>query len=134
MIKYVRNAIRTPDGTVITSRHRHDFQQYTDKNTKTYAVDGGLEYIKVMYEGIPDYEDLSVPIEGTPFEIQREVFSWGTYGADGKQEKRYVLLKDLQDQHLQAILQTQTHIRGTGIDSMIQMEIDYRAWHGITIE
>lgn len=32
----------TPDGTKLISRHRHDYQAYTDKNGKYYMLDGGL--------------------------------------------------------------------------------------------
>ena len=40
MSTLVYNAIRTPDGTVIESMHRHDYKAYLDKNGKEYMVMG----------------------------------------------------------------------------------------------
>ena len=34
----LRNALKTPDGTVITSRHRHDYVTHTDTNGKEYIL------------------------------------------------------------------------------------------------
>ena len=34
----IYNAIRTPDGTVIESKHRWDYQAHTDANGQVYAV------------------------------------------------------------------------------------------------
>ena len=49
----IRNSIKTPDGTEIVSKSRHDFVEHTDKNGKTYAVDGGTAYLRRT----GDYED-----------------------------------------------------------------------------
>lgn len=55
--KIVLNSIRTPDGTVLTSKHEHDFVRYTDKNGLKYAIDGGNEIRRRMCVG--EYEELS---------------------------------------------------------------------------
>ena len=60
MSTLVYNAIRTPDGTVLESRHRHDHVEYIDKNGKEYMVDGGLEYIRRNVHEDAPYEELSV--------------------------------------------------------------------------
>lgn len=60
MPRILRNAIRTPDGTVLESTHRHDFICHKDKKTKKrYCVDGGYDYIKRTGDAF-DYEELSV--------------------------------------------------------------------------
>ena len=38
MRKLIKNSIRTPDGTVLTSRHRHDFKSHKDKNIYTAQI------------------------------------------------------------------------------------------------
>jgi len=42
--------------------------------------------------------------------VVREWMQWGTFGKDGRQPYRVVLLKDMSDDHIQAVLDTQTHI------------------------
>ena len=44
--KYLANRIRTPDGTILESMHRHDYVTYIDANGKEYMVDGGLDYLR----------------------------------------------------------------------------------------
>ena len=41
---------------------------------------------------------------------QREILLWGTYGKDGKQPLKHILLKEMTNEHIQAILDTQTHL------------------------
>lgn len=43
----VYRALITPDGTILHSRHRHDFVGHDDKNGKFYAIDGGLDYCRL---------------------------------------------------------------------------------------
>ena len=84
MILY--NAIRTPDGTLLVSYHRHDYVAHKDANGKYYAVDGGLEYLRRI--GTIDYEELSLT-DKDDFSKVREVVTWGTRGKDGKQPLEY---------------------------------------------
>ena len=109
MHKLVANRIRTPDGTILESKHRHDYVTYLDKNGKEYMVDGGLEYLRRNVHDDAPYEELSVYTNDSHALI-REVFCWGTRGKDGKQPLKYVPLKFLTTEHIDAILETQTHI------------------------
>ena len=109
--KIVANRIRTPDGTILESVHRHDYVTYVDKNGKEYMVDGGTEYLRRIIHDDAPYQELSVYTNDPHAEI-REVFKWGTRGKDGKQPLKYVPLKDLTTEHIDAILETQTHISG----------------------
>jgi len=55
----VVNAIECPDGTVILSANRHDYRSHTQADGRTYAVDGGHDYLK---RSAPDndYTELSI--------------------------------------------------------------------------
>ena len=104
---YVRNAIRTPDGAVIYSRHRHDYQTHVDANGKEYMVDGGLDYLRRSVHPDAPYEELAVASD-QPFEIVREALEWGTRGVHGDQPVKYVKMSDLHSDHIYSILD---HIR-----------------------
>ena len=108
--RIVSNRIRTPDGTILESMHRHDYRIYVDANGKEYMVDGGLDYLRRNVHDDAPYEELSVYDDALHVEI-RNVFKWGTRGKDGKQPLTYVPLKDLTTEHIEAILETQTHIQ-----------------------
>ena len=103
MSTLVYNAIRTPDGTVLESMHRHDYKTYLDKNGKEYMVDGGLEYLRRNIHNGDPYEEISVyTTDG--HDIVREVVKWGTYGINGDQPLTYILLKDMNTEHIRACL------------------------------
>lgn len=102
MILY--NAIRTPDGTLLVSYHRHDYVAHKDANGKYYAVDGGLEYLRRI--GTMDYEELSLT-DKDPFSKVRNAMTWGTRGKDGNQPLEYKKIKDLDTAHIRAILESQ---------------------------
>jgi hypothetical protein len=120
--RIVSNRIRTPDGTILESMHRHDYRTYVDANGLEYMVDGGLDYTRRnVHDGEP-YEELTV-YSTDSHDVIREVFKWGTRGKDGNQPLKYVPLKDLTTEHIEAILKTQDHIqqyiRNIFLDEMI---------------
>jgi hypothetical protein len=117
------NRIRTPDGTVLTSRSRHDYKTYMDANGEVYMVDGGLQYLRRSVNNVSATE-LSLD-SGDNIEDIREGFEWGTYGKDGKQPLKRVLLKNLTNEHIHAIIQTQTHLPDDMID-VFRRELCYR--------
>jgi len=123
--KIVANRIRTPDGTILESMHRHDYVTYIDTNGKEYMVDGGLDYMRRVVHGDAPYEELSV-YSNESHEKIRNAFRWGTRGKDGKQALTYVPLKDLTTEHIEAILDTQTHIR----DYIRQIFLDELSFRG----
>lgn len=105
--RIVYNAIRTPDGTVLESKSRYDFVEYTDANGKTYMVDGGLDYLRRSAH--PDQIDLSVRMRDGHDNV-REAMTWGTRGINGDEPLRYVKLKDMDTDHIVAVLETQPNI------------------------
>ena len=124
MEKYLANRIRTPDGTILESMHRHDYVTYIDANGKEYMVDGGLDYLRRNVHDDAPYTELSV-LSTDEHSVVREVFKWGTYGIDGKQKLKYVVLKDMSWDHIEAILETQTQLRDH-IRQVFVNELDYR--------
>jgi len=106
--KLLVSRIITPDGTVLESKHRHDYVEHLDKNGETYMLDGGIDYIRT---NINKEEAKPAHIfTDDSHEIIREGFTWGTRGKTGKDTLRYVVLKDLTTEHIQAILDTQMNI------------------------
>ena len=122
--KYVSNRIRTPDGTILESMNRHDYVTYIDANGKEYMVDGGLDYLRRNIHDDAPYEELSL-VSTDEHSVIREVFKWGTYGIDGKQKLKYVVLKDMSWDHIEAILETQVHVR-EHIRQLFVNELEYR--------
>lgn len=130
MTNLLVNAWKCPDGTILESRYRHDFVSYTDTEGRVYFVDGGMDYCRIGGEGL----EFVGCYDTDPHEKIREVFSWGSYGRDAKQEKHYILLKDLTDEHLYAILRTQSHIRGTPVEKALKDEQKYRKVNEIVVK
>lgn len=100
-LELIRNAIRTPDGTVLESIHRHDYKTHTDANGKTYMVDGGLDYIRRACHG--DEVNLCLN-DDQPHEVQRDVLTWGTHGKDGDQPYKRIKIADMETEHIEAVL------------------------------
>ena len=102
----VANRIQTPDGTILQSFNRHDYKTHVDKVTgETYGVDGGCDYLRRIGD-FNNYKDLSV-YSDDPHEIIREAMHWGTRGVNGDQPLKYIPLKDMTTDHIQACLDTQ---------------------------
>ena len=110
MEKLLCNRIRTPDGTILESMHRHDYVTYTDANGKEYMVDGGLDYLRRNIHEDAPYEELSLYSDAY-HQLIRQAFKWGTRGIDGKQPLTWLVLKDMATDHIEAILETQTGLR-----------------------
>jgi len=100
--RLIYNAIKTPDGTILVSYNRHDFKTHLDVNKEEYMIDGGLDYIRTSINKQPA-EDLSV-YSDAPFEKIREVLHRGGRGVDGNEPLKYVPLKDIDDDWLEAII------------------------------
>jgi len=101
MSNIIRNALQTPDGTIIESRSVHDYQTHVDANGCEYMVDGGLSYIRRSANG--DEIDLTVTLDD-PHDIVREALTWGTYGPNGDEPLTYVKLCDMETDHIKACI------------------------------
>ncbi len=121
--RLVLNRIKTPDGTILTSYHRHDYVTHVDANGKTYMVDGGLEYARRNLHKDHPYEELSVYTD-TPFEQIREVFQWGTYGKNQDQPLKWIPLSTMTNEHIEAIFDNGDG--GSKARELMELEISYR--------
>ena len=65
--------MKTPDGTILESLHRHDYVTYTDANGKEYMLDGGRDYVRCSANG--DEEVLTINSDDC-HEMIREVVKW----------------------------------------------------------
>ena len=132
--RIIGNQIRTPDGTILKSMHRHDYVQYTDKNGKDYMVDGGTDYLRrIVHEEAP-YEELTI-YEDDSFEVIRENLCRGGRGKDGTQPLTWVPMNQMNDNWLAACI-VYNEERGIGdsfANEMYRKEQDYRKEHNITI-
>jgi len=123
MTHIVANRMRTPDGTILHSMHRHDYVSHIDANGEEYMLDGGNDYIRTSVNEIPA-EYLTV-YASDDHSVIREVFTWGTRGPNGDQPIRRIYLKDMETDHINAILETQTHITSC-VRTIFENELEYR--------
>jgi hypothetical protein len=103
--KLIANRWKTPDGTILHSMHQHDYVYHRDTNGKTYAVDGGNDYVRLIGNA-SELVDMCVYSDSPHAEIC-EVFFWTSYGIDGQSAPMKRPLKDLDTDHIQAIMSTQ---------------------------
>ena len=116
------NANRTPDGTVIVSKHRHDYVTYVDKNGKTYMVDGGLDYQRRSANG----DEFSIVIhDDAPHDVQRAAIYWGSRGVNGDQPVTYKLIKDMETTHIEAVLRECNPMEQ--IKNCMEKELEFRS-------
>lgn len=126
----VLNAIKTPDGTVIASYHRHDYKTHTDANGLEYMVDGGYDYLRRNFHENAPYEEMSVT-DSAPFEQIRESLHWGNRGKDGKQPLNYVPIYRMADDHIEAILDIE--MGAEWVRSIMREELSYRKKNSIHV-
>ena len=133
--RIILNQIKTPDGTILKSMHRHDYVTHTDLNGLEYMVDGGSEYLRRNINEDAPHEELTV-YSDTPFEEIREVFHRGGRGKDGTEPLTWVPMSKMSDSWLLACI-TYNADRGMGegfANEMYKKELVYRQAQGISIE
>jgi len=57
--RILKNAIKTPDGTILQSEYSNNHVSYLDQNGRYYSVEGGLNYLKRDCDR-KDYKELSI--------------------------------------------------------------------------
>lgn len=115
------NKWKCKDGTILVSKHRYDYVRHTDAEGEFYFVDGGIGgYIRHSGNMTP-----MLVYTNDPHELIRENFGWTSYGVNGDKPAKLNLLKDLTEDHIRAILSTQTHLPDY-ILNVFKNELTYR--------
>ena len=117
------NKMRTPDGTILESKHRHHYVTHLDANGKEYMLDGGLDYVRRSANGD---EQLLTVYHDDPHEIIRNEVTWGTFGKNGDESIKYVAIADMSTEHLKACLDTQKATMRPAMYSVMTDELEYR--------
>ena len=117
------NCMRTPDGTMLESMHRHDYVTHLDANGKTYMLDGGLDYVRSSANG--DEELLTVHHDD-PHEVVRDAARWGTCGKKGDETLVLVKIMNMSTPHIQACLDTQKKTMSADLYQVMINELAYR--------
>tara|TARA_R110000868_G_scaffold307038_3_gene568517 strand:+ start:86 stop:493 length:408 start_codon:yes stop_codon:yes gene_type:complete len=134
MREIILNRIKTPDGTILISRHVHDYVEYVDKNGFTYMVDGGNDYLRRNVNEEAPYEELSLYTD-TPFEEIRKHYCRGGRGINGDEPLKWVPLNEMNDGWLQACIDYNEK-RGMGKEvsnKIYKKEQEYRKENEIQI-
>ena len=108
--------IRTPDGTILRSQHRHDYKTYTDANGETYMIDGGYDYFRSSVNRVPA-ENITVYTDD-PHEIKREIPVWGTYGKNGDDSYHVISVAEMTDAHMSVLLDL-GYVRPAIVDTIL---------------
>lgn len=98
----IANRIKLPNGVVLHSKHRHDYVS-AECDGKHYSVDGGNDYQRYDSD-VQDFEDASV-YSDSHFDEIREVLYRGGRGVNGDEPLKYVLLKDMSDDWVKAVVE-----------------------------
>jgi hypothetical protein len=115
--EFLVNRWKCKDGTILQSKHRHDYVSHTDANGEFYFVDGGLEYIR--HSG--NMEPICL-YSNDPHELIREAFYWGTRKSGALV---WVHPSEMQTEHIWAIIETQTQI-SSEVKELFKNELEYR--------
>ena len=120
----IQNAARIPEADLyLRSVHVHDFVRWQSEDGKVdYAIDGGQglgAYVRrVGHDGGRVFDWCLYDTD--PFGLIAERLLWHTYGPEGKEPGRWRPISTLELDHLQAILKTQPHIKGTLTERVVQ--------------
>jgi len=121
-------SMKCPDGYVMEPRDRHDYQTHVCSVTgDVYMVDGGHGYYyRTSSNKVP--AEMTIVTTDDPFEEQRKVKLWKSYGKSGEYYPNgiYLSLAEMTDDHIDQILHTQSHIRGTEIEQLFKNEVAFR--------
>lgn len=125
MKELIVSRIKTPDGTILTSKSVHDYVSHEDTNGEFYFLDGGTDYQR-MTVNTQQAEDLSLFTDDPFEEIRNALYIYNRSLGD------WQLLKDLDQTLLQNLLENKKRAnKNDKYAQMYQKEIEYRNEHVI---
>tara|TARA_R110000851_G_C12795886_1_gene536878 strand:+ start:31 stop:435 length:405 start_codon:yes stop_codon:yes gene_type:complete len=122
------NKIRCPDGTILESRHRHDYREHVQEDGEEYFIDGGLDYVRYGGTCIDKIEVLTSYYGDDHTDI-RENFTWGrNFNKEMNRlpKTEFVLLKDITDSHLEALIDYTKDFSVKEINMLFKDELVFR--------
>ncbi len=129
--KVIVSRIKTPDWTILESKHVHDYVAHMDANGELYFLDGGNEYMRTSINN-ESWEDWSI-YSDYPYDIIRMFLKRGTFNTKG--ERIWIPLCKMTDEHLKNIFtyNEQYGLSGNWFEEYIKKELEYRKAKGISI-
>lgn len=121
-------------GTLLHSKHRHDFVGCECPQESRLYIDGGNDYVKVV--GALHNRISKCVTSASQHSKIREVLYRGGYGKDGKQPYAETLMKDMSDDYLDNLIKYFEEVDEykNKYYSMYLTEKMYRKWHNISIK
>ena len=119
----LNSRMRTPDGTILESKHRHDYVTHMDANGKEYMLDGGLDYVRCSAHG---EEEMLTIYTDHPHELIRAAVKWGTYGPEGNQTLTYIKISEMSSDHLRKCVFAKGMMIRASIKQAMRNELEYR--------
>lgn len=129
------NKIQCPDGTILESKHRHDFCQHIQDDGREYFIDGGLDYQRIGFSD-EDFVNLSLYTDDD-HKVIRENFTWTRTLDKNKNllpEPEVILLKDLDNDHVKTLCYFTTKGYPDFINKVFVDEHNYRIDNGEGVE
>ena len=115
-------------GEHLVSRHRHDFQQCSCENET--MCDGGYDYQRWGGKDLGAIQSFCI-YDDEPHEVIRFYVERGSRGKNGDEELKYIKLKDLEDEHLKAMIKYEEEIRPNNrFLKIYKTEVKYRKKNG----
>lgn len=120
--KLVKNCIETPDGTILYSRNKSDYQSHLDENGKTYFTDGGLDYVRCSAHGDEIHHCVW---DDEPFDKVRQAVEWAFYDPDRTDPFQYVRLCDMETKDIEVALRS-CNFLAKRFHRVMRLELEYR--------
>lgn len=121
MKELIVSRIKTPDGTILTSKSTHDYVTHEDTNGELYVLDGGTDYQKMLVNKQPA-ENLSLYTDDPFEEIRNALYIY--------HKEEWKLLKNLDDNLLKVLIENKKRAhKEDKFMQMYQKEIEYRNEH-----